>query len=251
MQILSGLATLAFVVVGALVGIRLLLLARRTRALPETSVGLALLLIGGIGYPMAIAGGTPGLLADAAGVRLSAAATCVVDLAFIAIAVFNWSVFRRQNAWARAAVAVLSVAYTMHALVTLHASTGAATSAELLTGHLRVTLAGQLLNSIVFAWTAFESYRYWWMLRRRAAIGLGDPVLTNRFLLWAVSATSSVLTNAISWWILVQGIDFFAHEGVQLAIGLFAVGSCTCQYLAFLPPRAYLARLRRTAAQPA
>lgn len=242
MQILSGVATLAFVLVGATVGIRLLLLAHRTRQLPECSVGVALLLIGGIGYPLAILAGTPGAVAPATGVGMLAVSTVIIDAGFIAIVLFTWSVFRRNDTWARLLFGLLAVGYSGHAVGTLIGSASLASPSELMT--LPVTYVGQALNSVAFSWTAFEAYRYWWMLRKRAAIGLGDPVVTNRFLLWAISATASVLTNAISWWVVFQGIDFFEHAGIQAAIGLVSVISCTGQYLAFLPPKAYLARLR-------
>ena len=39
-----------------------------------------------------------------------------------------------------------------------------------------------------FAWPAFESGRYAAAMRRRLAIGLGDPVLADRFRLWAISS---------------------------------------------------------------
>jgi len=247
MQVLSGLATLAFVVVGATVGIRLLWLARRTREVPELSVGLALLLIGGIGYPVAVAAGTPGLVPAETGVRLMVYSTFVIDAGFIAIVVFTWSVFRRNATWGRALATLLCLAYAAHAAGIAFASPEMVSPKDLMNRESHLTLGGQLLNSIVFGWSAIEAYRYWWMLRKRTAIGLGDPVTTNRFLLWAISSTGSIVTNAISWWIVVQGIDFFEHAGVQAAIGIVSVVSCTSQYLAFLPPKAYLARLRASA----
>lgn len=244
MQILSGLATLAFVVVGALVGIRLLLLARRTRQLPELAVGLALLLIGGIGYPIAVVGGTPGAVEPATGVRMTVVSTFVIDAGFVNVVLFTWSVFRRKEAWGRALLGVLAASYVVHAVGIAFASVHMTSASEIMTSGLGLTLFGQALNSVAFGWTAIEAYRYWWMLRKRAAIGLGDAVTTNRFLLWAIAATASVGTNVISWWVVYHEMDFFQNAGIQAAIGIVAVISCTSQYLAFLPPRAYLARLR-------
>jgi hypothetical protein len=244
MQLLSGLATLAFVVVGATVGIRLLILGHRTKELPERSVGLALLLIGGIGYPLAVLAGTPGVMDPTSGVRLSTVSTVIIDAGFIAVSTFTWSVFRRNETWGRMLFGLLVVGYVTHAIVLCIESPSMTHPSELMTKVRSLTLAGQLLNSIAFGWTAIEAYRYWWMLRKRAAIGLGDPVTTNRFLLWGFAATASVLTNAVSWWVVAAGIDFFEHDGVQAAIGLLSVASCTSQYLAFLPPKAYVARIR-------
>jgi hypothetical protein len=242
MQILSGLATLAFVLVGAAVGIRLLVAGRRTRELPELSVGLALLLIGGIGYPLAVLSGLRDVVSPGTGIRLVAISTFVIDAGFVGVVVFTWSVFRRKEAWARLLLAVLATGYFVHAFAVGIVATDMTDPKELMTAP--VTLAGQLLNTVCFGWTAIEAYRYWWMLRKRAALGLSDPITTNRFLLWALAGTSSLLTNAISWWVVFTGIDFFEHDGVQISIALLSVASCSCQYLAFLPPKAYLARLR-------
>ena len=52
--VFSGAATLAFVIVSALVGTKLLQLARRTGALPELALGLAFFLVGALGYPLGL-----------------------------------------------------------------------------------------------------------------------------------------------------------------------------------------------------
>ena len=244
MQVLGSLATLAFIIVGAMVGIRLLILGQKTRGLPERAIGLALLLVGGVGYPMAIAAGTPGLLAPALGVKVMALSSFVMNLGFIGIVLFTWSVFRRNELWARVVMIVLSICYAVHAVLMAQYALGMSSPAEMMKGATALTLFGQAMNAVVFCWTAAEAYRYWWMLRKRMAIGLGDPVTTNRFLLWAIAATGSVLTNAISWWVIVERIDFFASPVVQASIGILSLASCASQYLAFLPPKAYLARLQ-------
>ena len=52
---------------------------------------------------------------------------------------------------------------------------------------------GWLGRTMAIFGVAFESFRYWRMLRRRLRLGLADPVVTNRFLLWAVWAACSTL----------------------------------------------------------
>ena len=56
MQLLAALGGGAFVLVSLVLSTRLLLLASRTRQLPELLVGLVLLLLGGVGYPLSTAG---------------------------------------------------------------------------------------------------------------------------------------------------------------------------------------------------
>jgi hypothetical protein len=46
---------------------------------------------------------------------------------------------------------------------------------------------------------AFESFRYWRMLRRRLRLGLADPVVTNRFLLWGIWARARHSITSLTW----------------------------------------------------
>lgn len=246
MQILTGLATIAFCVVGAVVGARLVVLWRRTRGFPELVVGIALFLIGAVGYPLAMIGGIPGAVSPRAGIAMVTASTFVIDFAFVLVATFTWSVFRRASTWGRALLGALALGYAGHAIGVLLVSPSLTTATELMTAAPRVMLAGQGLNFVTFGWTAVEGYAYWWKLRKRVAIGLGDPVVANRFLLWALSGSGSLFTNLISWWVMFQGIDFFQHQGSQAIVGFVSMLVCVCQYLAFLPPRFYVARLART-----
>lgn len=247
MQVLNGLATLAFVIVGAAVGLRLLLLARRTRQIPELAVGTALLLIGGLGYPLAIAAGAPGLVAPKTGLALMAFATVVMDVGFACIVVFTWKVFRPEAPWARGLLVAMVLGYALHAVGTAPATLALENPSQVLHNMGWATL-GQVLNAVAFLWATAESSRYWWMLRKRAALGLGDPVTTNRFLLWAIASSCSVVTNFLTWWVVIRGLEFFEESGIQAAVGVISLGSCIAQYLAFLPPRAYLERIRARAA---
>lgn len=48
-------------------------------------------------------------------------------------------------------------------------------------------------RTFVMLWVSVESFRYWILLRRRLRLGLADPVVTNRFFLWAVWAAAVFL----------------------------------------------------------
>lgn len=52
MTLLLAAGALAMITVDAVVGVRLLRLARRTRKVPEAALGTAFLLLGAIGYPL-------------------------------------------------------------------------------------------------------------------------------------------------------------------------------------------------------
>ena len=65
MQLLAQLGGGAFTLVCLLIGLRLLLLAARTRHLPELLIGAGLFLMAGIGYPLSsIARQLPGLATE-------------------------------------------------------------------------------------------------------------------------------------------------------------------------------------------
>lgn len=171
-------STVCFVGVGGFVGIKLLMLARRTRQLPELTVGIGFVLVAFLGYPLGLAAlGLEGPVARVA----FCVGTVAASVGSMSIYVFTWRVFRPEEPWARAlagagmlglaAVAVGSVVEGMHA--------------ERVTDPYLVHR--QILVGVSYAWTAAESLRYWGLLRRRLVLGLADPLVANRFLLWALS----------------------------------------------------------------
>jgi hypothetical protein len=48
-------------------------------------------------------------------------------------------------------------------------------------------------RTLPMLWVSIESFRYYLLLRRRLRLGLADPVLANRFLLWAIWAAAVFL----------------------------------------------------------
>jgi hypothetical protein len=102
MRFVAALGGIPFVLVCLAIGPRLLLLARRTGALPELVMGCSLLLMGGIGYPLtSVARQAVGLSDSARTGFMIAAHVCMVSGAF-SMSVFNWRVFRADARWARA-----------------------------------------------------------------------------------------------------------------------------------------------------
>ena len=109
------------------------------------------------------------------------------------------------------------------------------------------------LAGLAFLWSGIESGRYYLLLRKRMSLGLADAVVTNRFLLWGVSAGAAGLGCAIStgfqWstgvvphevgWVLACS----SAHGLVAAIGM---------WLAFAPPAAYARFIasRRVGATP-
>ena len=117
------------------------------------------------------------------------------------------------------------------------------------------------------AWASFESFRYWRAMRKREALGLADPVVTNRFLLWTLWTGGVTLLPGLALALRAVTIVFVGEGAVTeeiaaryqpillplmrtlfLVIIPIAVASLS---LSFFPPRAYLDRMRARAADAA
>lgn len=234
-------ATLAFILAGAIVGGRLILTARRSGEPAGLYLGLALFSIGGLAYPLLIAGEA----ADSESKRaLAALGSLLICFGWCNLWVFTWTTFHRDGAWARAlslAAIVASVVFTAWRVVRILVG-----DPETLRAPSVDSLATQLLALCLYVWTAAESFRYYAMLRRRARLGLADPTVANRFLLWGLMGIFSFLSLVVP----VAGTFHRTADFVTLSRMVTGVAGTVCAvvlYLAFMPPRSYLDWLRRRA----
>jgi len=98
-----------------------------------------------------------------------------------------------------------------------------------------------------FGWTAFESTRFLRMYRKREVLGLADPVITNRFLLYAIWTTVVMLVPlimAISGELGEQGAMGWQNL-LRVLVPPAAIVVVVCVVLTFVPPRAYLRFIER------
>ncbi|MDX1649572.1 MAG: hypothetical protein R3263_06935 [Myxococcota bacterium] len=249
---LALIATLLFIAVAFVIGLRLLLLAARTRGLPELTLGMALFLIVGLGYPVTLAGRalllgeTPGL----AGRVLLSLGSVLMNTGWAAVWFFTWRVFRPDAAWARALASGAIAALLLFAGVVLSRALIVEEPAALVRPNLAST--GTLLLALAsYVWTAVESLRYWALLRRRQTLGLADPVVTNRFLLWGLVAAFSFASLVGPTVAAVAGVDTTENPLVRLTTAVAGLVCSTALALAFTPPRAYLHWLRARASRAA
>lgn len=245
---LAGIATLAFMAVGGAVGLRLLLLARRSRALPELSVGLSLFLLSAVSYPASLAvisGQVP--LAPARALTVLAGVAAAV--AWAAVFVFTWKSFRPGSATAKAvALAAGGVILALGAANVVRVLRAQEVEGLLRFGH--ATLGIQVLALGAYAWTAVEGFRYHALMRRRLALGLADPVVANRFLLWGLTGLFAFVIVAGSTLHALGGGSYGA-VWLRLVTGVGGIGCAACLYLAFLPPEAWRRHLAHRAAPTA
>ena len=225
----------AFFIVALAVGIRLVALAAKTRELPELLMGIGVLGIGPVGFGLlvgaSIAAATNPLLQQA----LLWIGTLAVASGALAKYVFNWRVYHPQSATARFIV--------ISAGVVLFGSSiySGFTDGLVPRGDIEpLTLLRNCLQIGCLLWGAGESLRYWSKMRLRLRLGLADPVVTNRFLLWAVGAFAAGFGTAVGTAAqVVTGKTAFEVGWVMASSSLHGLVAAVAIGLAFIPPAAY------------
>lgn len=243
MQILAGSCLLLFIFVATGVGVRMLWLARRTRGLPELLMGGGMVLIAGVGYPTTLAAGF-GKPVGEMSIPGYALGSFVTNLGIALIYAFTQQVFRRGVAWAGWLVAAGCLLMTVSLIgVTVGLANAEAGTPSYLVGRgwLAFGMAGYTVS---FLWTAIEGLVHHKNARRRLALGLADPVVANRFLLWGVFGLMATGINGTSALGSVLGIDPSRAPLVLLPLGFLGAMASVAMYLAFFPPAWYLARVR-------
>jgi hypothetical protein len=236
--VLSGL-------VGTYVGLRLLQLARRTRMLPELQVGLALLSWSVVGQPLALYLGP-----WSSGLSESALALCYLGywlswvgvytgLAFFCRQVFDASrsPLRRLLFW----ISWVPGVFALGIMVIWGRAAGPIPEAIC-----------NLTCGIGFGWAGAEALIYWTKLRRRAALGLSDPVVTNRFLLWGGCCAA---TSPIAFWVCwlaLHGLGLGSgYAPAELATSVGGLVNGAVWMLTFVPPAFYTRAIRAHAVRRA
>lgn len=234
MELVAVLLSFGTFALGLSLAVGLLRLAARTRTAPELAMGLYCLFVtsGALLLGLALRAVQAG---SAAVFPLTAASTFCIGLAAFALAVGIWRIFRPGERWARALV--IGVGLWM----------GASWLACVLPG--RPVLLGDLTVAngffvtgrvAVYAYGAFEAFRYAGMLRRRVALGLADPVTANQILLWGI-AWLCVAGIALGSLIAMRlgGPEVVSSPSMLISLSTLNAAAWICTWLAFFPPRAY------------
>mgnify|MGYP006337394957 CR=1 FL=1 len=240
-EILGVIGFGSFLAVSLAVGTRLLLLARRTRRLPELAMGLNFLLAGFIGYALLVAAESLHLFAEPLAGYGSFFGVTGISLGGVFVCLFTQRVFHPHSRVALAALVLLSGWFVL-------ASYGAwVLNVENEQQGFGVWLGrwGSNLGMFaVYGWSTSASLRYYARMRRRVRIGIGDPLVANRFLLWGIGTLATLLVA-----LLYIGTQLFGHY--ELPASLLGVSStpvlasAIAEWLAFLPPRSYRERFAR------
>jgi hypothetical protein len=196
-------------------------------------------LLAGISYPALTAGF---MLGDSPGLQsvVMGASGLASVLGQTGIAIFNWRVFRAGES--APAVLAVAVAAGMTALWLAQAlGSGWGAFARTQQGPWALQ---QWCSIVTMGWGGLESILYYAKLRKRLVLGLADPVVANRFLLWGVFGLMATGINFTSALGNALGIDPSRAPLVLVPLGFLGAIACAAMYLAFFPPAWYLAHLR-------
>jgi hypothetical protein len=145
--------------------------------------------------------------AGALAVVLNAASHAVLEVAIVALALFVRRVFRSESSAAGAFVALVAATsggLTLWLVVTTHVDQEASALA----------LALNLSRAVPVLWAFAECAHYARLMRRRLALGLADPLVANRFVLWSIwtgalsfAALAMLAVRGYAHWLTLTGLD--------------------------------------------
>jgi hypothetical protein len=232
MQSFAAVTLFITLVVTVGVGVRLLLVARRTRQLPEALFGTAFLTAGisqGLGHlGQKFVWSDPGAVATA----LNTFFFGIHVAGTIALWLVVWRVFK---------------AGTKTGLVTFALGsfgTAVAYGMRIGAGDF-VTMAGTSTGmqlflfscASVFSWAAIEAFYHYGLLRKRAALGLGDPIAASQLLLWGVAGVLGMIMSAlVGLYTINLRLSPLEDPFATTLILFLAVGTSMVMWWAFFPP---------------
>lgn len=233
----------------ALIGARVLVVAQRLGG------GAPDRLVGGFFLCMGL-GGVPALLANDPAVvpaHLARPAMAVghalLSTGFTCMALFAWRCFGSESAWRRAVAltvpALLLACWIAQGVVERFEPPGGA-----------FVRGAALIRMTAVAWAFGETVRYYTLMRRRVAIGLGDPVVANRFLLWSLwtgAMLGTILVAVAVRFLLPEfgpGLPATQRAPIVAVFLLLLSTAGIALTLSFFPPRWYADRLRARPARP-
>ena len=251
METLGFVAVAAVALASTIVGGRLLRVARRTRGLPELTLGLSLVGITGVGLPIVLLTELRATIGPQLTLAADLVGSFVVAAGFAGFYLFTWRVFRPDATWAAVLAAAGSVTLFLATGATVWLAIGTTTSEE---KYLAVRAPEIVLfasAALGFLWTALEAFPCYARLRRRCAIGLAQPAVANRVLLWGLTGAAACGALAILTALRLLDINYLSAP-----VALFTIAGCGFLVsgllsLAFLPPQAYLRWIEANAPSPA
>ena len=244
MQPIEVIATLSFVLAGSAVGIRLLSLWYRTQDIPARHMGLGMLLVCGVSYPLMMLVQTDAL-SEAQHRAVFALSEVAMAAGCISIAAFARLVFRPDSTWAWGLFIAIAGWWTLLVLL----SCSIAVSGDIASFYrIGVRFHGSQLGMfLAFGWNAVEAFLYRKKLLKQQRVGLVSSVVVNRIALWSLAGACSAIINVIVSIAALDGSNPVDNTAVRLVIGLFGFTSAVALTLAFFPTAGYKRWITRRA----
>jgi hypothetical protein len=217
----------------AVVGAKMLGIARRTRHVPELAVGVGLtaFAVAQLGSMLAAVLAerlSPGAAQALKGVTLLSFATVVLGIAVFTVETFG------RTAW-RCAIATAIVLAAASVRIVLFAS-DAPLSTVSDKADLRLSSLAALTFALAFGWMGIEALRYFGKARGAYRIGLASPEVVSRFLVLGVGGIAcGVLTAGVA----ASGVTGSSTEVRRMLILVSGLVSAATWVLTFMPPAAY------------
>jgi hypothetical protein len=249
MQLIAGISILLLIVVSAVIGIRLVQLWRGTRQRPELYLGLMLILVMVLGYPLFIVA----RLAEQIGFRAAWAsltfAGLSVNAGLVFLYLFTWKTFRPDSRWCACLVGVASCALAVN-VVGVAIDTWAARSVYVDFAEMPLwrVICNVFASGAAYTWTAVESFRYHTTLRKRQKLGLADPLVTNRLWLWCQLSMVILVVIVVNDMASLRSIDVLTTPWIMASTSLGGILQAAYLFLIFLPPQRYRAWVQGGAA---
>lgn len=216
-----------------LVGADLIRRSTKTRGLPEFFLGLAFV-FNGLSY---LFSDLPIILENEAIVnQFSFIGRTFAALCALTIAAFTWRVFRVEASWAK-------WAFWIDGALLLLGLTIAAIERDWVGAH-PLTYKGFWLEWVggilPFIWLAAESLHMYSRTRRKVRLGLGDPIVSNRFFLIGLYGALATFTYPIFLWlyILYERNGTWSDSWIAFA-GVVEVFSLAALWISFAAPAFY------------
>ena len=102
-----------------------------------------------------------------------------------------------------------------------------------------VLVAVNVLVFLGMGWGGTESILYYAKLKKRLALGLADPLVTDRLRLWGIAMGCAFASTAIAGALRAAGVKM-TGEVTGLFVGPLGIASAAAMWLAFLPPHRYV-----------
>ena len=240
--ILEFLAGIFFVIAS----VPLLRLAQRTEQVPERILGITFLLMG-VSYlfyeaPYALEN-------EALIVPLSLVGRLLWNASVVATAAFTREVFHRDQPWAD--TIVWGVVFLLVVGLVVSALQGDFEGmAPIGNPGFWLEWVGQ---AIPFIWVAVDALKEYSGSRRRARIGLSDPLVSNRYLLFASFGLLQLATVVllVPMYIAYETESGAFSDTMDRLLGSLEMLTVVAVWLAFFPPRFYRGWIERAAARSA